>query len=69
MKHVLITGGAGFIGSSLTARLLATGAWRVTCLDNFDDFYARARKLLNIQPFLHSPHWRLVPTSLTVYLR
>jgi UDP-glucuronate 4-epimerase len=64
MKHVLITGGAGFIGSSLTSRLLATKDWRVTCLDSFDDFYPRARKLLNIQPFVHSPSWQLVEADI-----
>lgn len=32
-KHVLITGGCGFIGSNLTARLLSTG-YTVTVLDN-----------------------------------
>lgn len=34
MKKILITGGAGFLGSHLCERLLATGA-RITCLDNF----------------------------------
>src|SRR5688572_25711247 len=33
MKHVLVTGGAGFIGSHLTDRLLA-GDFDVTVLDN-----------------------------------
>jgi UDP-glucuronate decarboxylase len=33
-KRILVTGGAGFIGSHLCARLLARGA-EVTCLDNF----------------------------------
>ncbi|MDZ4796650.1 MAG: GDP-mannose 4,6-dehydratase [Bryobacteraceae bacterium] len=64
MKNVLITGGAGFIGSSLTSRLLAAGESQVTCLDSFDDFYPRARKLINIQPFLHSPSWKLVEADI-----
>ena len=34
MKHVIITGGAGFIGSHLSARLLALG-YAVTAVDNF----------------------------------
>ena len=49
--HVLVTGGAGFIGSHLCARLGADGH-RVTCLDNFDDFYAPAVKQENVQRLL-----------------
>src|SRR5262245_36354458 len=38
MAHILITGGAGFIGSHVAERLLARGD-AVTVLDNFDAFY------------------------------
>ncbi|HVL63633.1 MAG TPA: UDP-glucuronic acid decarboxylase family protein [Actinomycetota bacterium] len=34
MKHAVVTGGAGFLGSHLCDRLLADG-FRVTCIDNF----------------------------------
>jgi UDP-glucuronate 4-epimerase len=47
MKKALVTGGAGFIGSHLTDRLLAEG-WDVTVLDNFDPFYDPARKHSNL---------------------
>jgi len=50
-KHILITGGAGFIGSHLTRRLLDRGD-RVTVLDDFNDFYDPARKRGNVAPFL-----------------
>jgi len=45
--HVLITGGAGFIGSSLGLALLKKGL-KVTSLDNFNDFYDPQLKRKNI---------------------
>ena len=56
-SHVLITGGAGFIGSHLTRRLLHRGD-RITVLDNFNDFYDPARKRANVAPFLELPEDR-----------
>ena len=43
MKTVLVTGVAGFIGSSLAARLLGDG-YRVVGLDNLNDYYDPALK-------------------------
>lgn len=45
--HVLITGGAGFIGSSLADALLARGD-RVTAIDNFDPYYDPQIKWRNV---------------------
>ncbi|HSL81464.1 MAG TPA: NAD-dependent epimerase/dehydratase family protein, partial [Thermoanaerobaculia bacterium] len=45
-QHVLVTGGAGFIGSHLCHRLLGRGD-RVTVLDDFNDYYDPARKREN----------------------
>lgn len=47
MERVLITGGAGFIGSSLAERVLARGD-EVVILDNFDPFYDRRFKERNL---------------------
>ncbi|GAB4146020.1 MAG: GDP-mannose 4,6-dehydratase [Planctomycetota bacterium] len=48
MRKVLITGGAGFIGSHLAARLLARGSG-VRVLDNLDPFYDEGIKRRNLE--------------------
>jgi UDP-glucuronate 4-epimerase len=48
MKTILITGGAGFIGSHLCERLLKEGH-SVVCLDNFDSFYDPNLKIGNVE--------------------
>jgi UDP-glucuronate 4-epimerase len=58
-SHILITGGAGFIGSHLTRRLLDRGD-RVSVLDDFNDFYDPARKRANVAPFLERDDYRLI---------
>ncbi len=59
MKNVLVTGGAGFIGSHLVDRLLAENDWRVTVVDDFNDFYAPEIKRENVRGHRQSPAYRL----------
>lgn len=57
--NILVTGGAGFIGSSLTDRLLENGA-RILCLDNFNDFYNPLIKENNISGSLKNKNFSLI---------
>ncbi|TVP78618.1 MAG: SDR family oxidoreductase [Puniceicoccaceae bacterium] len=57
--RILITGGAGFLGSHLSQRLLNEGH-EVICMDNF--FTGRKR---NILPLLQNPHFELMRHDVT----
>lgn len=57
-KTYLITGGAGFIGSTLAERLLAKGN-AVVVIDNFCDFYDPEIKKRNVEPMLQNSNFKL----------
>ena len=64
MRQVLVTGGAGFIGSHLVDRLLSENDWRVTAVDDFNDFYSPEIKRRNVQRQLQNPAYKLVEADI-----
>ena len=59
MKRILITGGAGFLGSHLCDRLIATGQ-EILCLDNF---FTGSKE--NIRHLLGNPHFEYIRHDIT----
>lgn len=64
MRQVLVTGGAGFIGSHLVDRLLSENDWRVTAVDDFNNFYSPEIKRRNVQRQLQNPAFMLVEADI-----
>lgn len=60
---ILITGGAGFIGSNLINLLLKKN-FKVICLDNFNDLYSPQIKQDNIKSYIDNSKFSLVKTDI-----
>ena len=58
MKTYFITGGAGFIGSTLSEKLIREGH-KVIAIDNFCDFYDAKIKENNVKELLQNPNFKL----------
>jgi UDP-glucose 4-epimerase len=61
----LVTGGAGFVGSHLSERLVTQGA-EVVAIDSFTDYYPRAMKERNLAELRGRPGYRLIEADLNV---
>lgn len=57
--NIIVTGGAGFIGSTLVESLLSRGE-KVFVIDDFNAFYDPLLKRENIAPFLSNPNFTLI---------
>ncbi len=66
--EILVTGGAGFIGSHLIEKLLSDNH-KIVNLDCFNDYYNPAIKERNIQTALQSPNYELVRADILDYPR
>jgi UDP-glucuronate 4-epimerase len=64
-KTILVTGGAGFIGSHLIDELLLDPQNDIICIDNFDTFYAVAQKKLNIANHFEHANYRFLEVDIT----
>ena len=63
MDNILITGGAGFIGSHLAERLLRQGK-RLAIVDNLDDYYPADLKRANLEEIKASGEFQFFPTDI-----
>jgi UDP-glucuronate 4-epimerase len=61
---ILVTGGAGFIGSHVCDKLLELGH-KVICLDNFNDYYDPKIKKQNISNNFTNPNFNLEKIDIT----
>ncbi len=67
MAKILITGGAGFVGSSLSDTLLKQNNHQITVIDNFDPFYDKKIKQKNIENNLNNPNYTFIEEDLRNY--
>lgn len=67
MQTLIITGGAGFIGSNFIDFLLQKQPqpYHILCIDNFDSFYNPTIKQKNIEAHLQNPHFTLLNADIT----
>lgn len=63
MDSILVTGGAGFIGSHLSQRLLSQGR-RLAIVDNLDEYYPAEFKRANLEAIKTSGEFQFFPVDI-----
>jgi len=66
--NIVVTGGAGFIGSHLCEKLISMGS-KIICIDSFSDFYDPVIKEDNISEIVTSRHFKLYRSDITSFDR
>jgi UDP-glucuronate 4-epimerase len=64
MKNILVTGGAGFIGSHLVEKLVQEKSNQVVVVDDFNDYYSPAIKRDNIKNVVGLENFKLFETDI-----
>ncbi len=64
MQNILVTGGAGFIGSNLIEKLLRENNSNISVVDDFNDFYSPDIKRNNIKNCLSNPRFKLFESDI-----
>jgi len=62
--NIVVTGGAGFIGSHLCEKLIDSGS-KIICVDNFDNFYNPAIKENNLSGVIGGNYFKLYRSDIT----
>lgn len=63
-KKILVTGGAGFIGSHLVESLIRDGASEITVIDDLNDFYSPAVKRENLAEIRTGGDFRFIEADI-----
>ena len=66
IENILVTGGAGFIGSHLQEKLIeAYPDANLFCIDNFDTYYSRSIKEQNLSRIKREERFKLLEGDFT----